>query len=85
MRGFFVQKFCAKLSCTFISGMNFFWRKNTGANAFILNVGEINPMFPRNAVELRMKRLRVMLVSSTRQCQFSIAYMREIKDKKEHN
>ncbi len=34
-RGFFVRKFCAKLFCTYILGLNFFWRKNIGANAHI--------------------------------------------------
>jgi hypothetical protein len=32
---FFVQKFCAKHFCTYILGLNFFWRKNIGANALI--------------------------------------------------
>jgi hypothetical protein len=39
-RGFFVQKFCTKLFCTYILGLNFFWPKNIGANA-----GEIDHMF----------------------------------------
>ncbi len=32
---FFVQTFCPYLFCTDILGLNFFWRKNNGANALI--------------------------------------------------
>ncbi len=34
-RGFFVLKFCTKLFCTYIFGLNFCWQKNIGANAHI--------------------------------------------------
>ncbi len=34
-RYFFVPKFCAKLFCTSILGLNFFWWKNIGVNALV--------------------------------------------------
>ncbi len=34
-RNFFIRKFCPKLFCTYILGLNFFWRKNICANALI--------------------------------------------------
>jgi hypothetical protein len=36
MSGFLVQKFCAKLFCTYIFGLYFFWRKNIDANKMLV-------------------------------------------------